>query len=126
MNSLLLIAALGTGLAVGAWFGSRRCRRICEEYQLATVNLEALQSLRALERLRAGNAEETVSSLEIQLDTALVQFGGWSRERRLSPDHIQTLKEARKYRDWFPRTWKPNVDAAVAKALALAGEVRST
>jgi hypothetical protein len=126
MSSFLFAAvALGVGLLVGGFIGSRRYRRMLEEYQLLVVNNGAFDAVRGLEFLRSGDTAKAISHLEFGLDASLCQLGVMLRppqRTRPDPGCLSALRKARVYRDKFPRTRSPDIDAAVARALALAGD----
>lgn len=134
--SFWLIGVLG--IAIGAVCGvligaSHVAKRIRPGYETlaslpwANAVNNASQDVRVLDRLRTGNATEATELLEEQLNENLVVLSSYETD---VPAHLKSeaayhvLQRAAAYRDKYPRpptrgSNGPQVDAAVAKALAI-------
>lgn len=120
LATLTLVAGLLTG-AAGTWYlGSQFIARTLAQSDTAETGI----AVRVLVRLRSGDSAEAIDLLEAKLDGDLIGLG--SSLDRLPPSRreasaVKMLRLAGDYRRQFPRRSSlPEVDAAVAKALALA------
>jgi hypothetical protein len=121
---LLPIATLVIGL-VGGWFATAHSyNQWIASYMKtsASVNLDA--RCRALSQLRAGNTNQAVETLEIEMNGDILTFGSFLRDMPADEHRAADMKllaAVRDYRAVHP--WKtadyPDVDKAVAEVFAL-------
>ncbi len=82
------------------------------------------QHVAALQMIRGGDIDDATETLEMALDSTLTRFSV-DLKGPGQPDELinNALKTAKAYRAQYPRTTKyPEIDKAVAKALARADE----
>jgi hypothetical protein len=111
----LAVCSLIVGLVCGGWlygFGFVSYLKFTSQGQKAAAFVGASQDLRVLKNLRNGDTNSAIESLEVQLDSHLVELWAWNKDTppgKRDPHVLKLLSNIRDYRSNYPRRNWPTV-----------------
>ncbi len=131
MNAhIYFFIGLVSGLAISGSVGVYFYHRLDAEWSKVSANFNLCQAYITLERLRSGKSEDAIKFNEHLLDAGVMDLARVLRKippQRRGTNNVHLLRKAKDYRARFPYTGGiPEVDMAVARALALADEWPNT
>jgi hypothetical protein len=126
MKRFSFILWLVIGLIIGGlsgWFiAGRQYGRWAEGFVTAGALPELGDAYHPLKALRAGDTNEALDLLEMQLDGAIIQLSSvlpLQKDEKMKAAYVRALTRARDYRATYPRkSGSAELDEGVAEALS--------